>query len=198
MWNLRNWVYARFFSFKCIRRDRVECNLKYFIFYSISLSLLYTVVFTFVPCAITALKTCIASRNGADAEEDGLVIKNRIREISDELQQEESIPLSAFVTVVFLFFQIASLVHVRFERNQYDGDETKSITEILNPVFDLFNFRFTVYSKLCPMKDMTLPIKESLNILLKFSSIFNLVIIYIFWKCVVYIKKCCSSCQRDR
>ena len=107
--------------------------------------------------------------------------------------EENQLPISAYVTLVFLFFQVSSVVHVKTHQNREDVKEgNDSQNSVLKAIFSIVNFQLTVSQKLCPMNALTLPIKEFINVGLKLSSIFNLVFFYLFWKCFCCIRGCIS------
>ena len=183
----------------CIVKDGVNCDIGVFVGYFISLSLLYTIVLTFVPSVITAIKKVLESRktNNNESNEDEISIRSRNIEV-DEGQPGEPLELSAYVTMVFFYFQIAALVHVKMQLRSVTEYKGASDDGFQKSLFDFFNFRFTIYRKLCPMNELTLPIKEFINIGLKLCSIINL--FFFFLHCALSAKiltihktKCCQT-----
>ena len=92
--------------------------------------------------------------------------------------------------MLFLYFQLASLVHVENSQHSETSNEKETISKnIRNVVFSLFNLRFSIYQQICPMEDMAFPVKQLLVILLKLSSIVNLAIFYFAFEMVKSLTK---------
>ena len=87
------------------------------------------------------------------------------------------------------------MIYVKIPNNRTDDTNRESFQSTL---YNLFNFRFTVYRELCPVNDLTLPMKELLNVCLKLCSIFNLMLFFITWKCFNFLReKICSNYSVD-
>ena len=104
----------------------------------------------------------------------------------------ETLPMSAYITLVFLFFQIASLIHAEIneQKEKSTSQERSSGKIVRRTLFAFFNFRVSVGGKLCPMIGLTIPTKEFLNIALKLCSIANLLLCFLIWRCFVLVKRC--------
>ena len=127
-------------------KDNVQCNLDIFIVYFIAGSLAYTILLTFLPSIIEAVKNLIAARKSSDEEveaeqdrvdedvkSDNISIKTRVDDV------DEAIPMSAYVTNVFFFIQLASLIHIDVPKAREEKSDGGS--EIQKTLFNIFNFR---------------------------------------------------------
>ena len=112
---------------------------------------------------------------------------------NEKSSDDNPLSFSAYVTLVCFFFQVAGLIHVDTEilgrKATTAAETTTASTEdnensFLKTLFDLFNFRCAVSGSVCPTDDLTFPVKEFINVCMKFSSMFNLLFFYIGWKCV--------------
>ncbi len=122
------------------------------------------------------------------------------RELEDVVQKDmlvkekEPLPLSAYITMVFLYFQIASLVHVPVLNEEtissHETDHENGAESFRKGVFDFFNFRVSIpiTRTVCPTDELTLPMKEFINIALKLCSISNLLVFFIAYKCLKFPK----------
>ena len=172
-----------------------------FIVYFLLASMFYTVVLTFPPTIIEALKNLVeyAKKRKNKGNLNEIADEAETKEILNSVTQEVPSPIGAFVTIAVLFFQIASMVHVKVQQKDVPQSSTgtKDDGNILKGLFDFFNFRFSVNQELCPSDDMNLPEKEFINIGLKVCSIFNLALCYFVWKCVVLDGGCKSNRRTD-
>ena len=144
--------------------------------YFVIVSLMYTIIFSFLPHIIEAVKNKFEEKK-ENAEEDGFEMVNcddvniHVRTLdttSEHSSDNEPFPISAYVTLVW-FFQVASLVHigVHERNNPTSNTETSddlSKNALLKFLFDFSNFRMAVYRRVCPMDDLTLPVKELINV----------------------------------
>ena len=195
-----------FVSDGCVLKKDVSCSLGVFVNYFIIASLVYTIIFCYLSHFIITVKEKIADRKQSTDEDDliemedsdGVVI--HVRASSDstmELETDEKpLPVSAVITLVCFFLQVAALVHVdahiesKVSVATDDGDAENAF---LKSLFDFFNFRVTVYQRVCPTDDLTLPVKETINVALKLCSILNLFIFFIIWKFLSTLIALCSG-----
>ena len=152
--------------------------------YFIITSILYTVIFSYLPHIVEVVKKIWERR--------------RVHAAAPPLNDnEEPLPLNAFVTLVCFFLQVASLVHVEAQtRNIQDTSKSQSDAS-LKSVFDFFNFRIAIYRRVCPTDELTLTMKESIKVGLKLCSIFNLFIFYVIWKVFVYLSKLAQRVENN-
>ena len=87
------------------------------------------------------------------------------------------LPYVAFVTTIVFFYQVASLVHMDISSDMYGR-------ELVNVLNMFANFEVSVSNTLCPMEGLTILYKYLINVALKLSSIFNVVLLYVLWKCI--------------
>ena len=169
----------------CIEKSKHDCHLGVFIFYFATGSLLFAVILTFLAPGIQLAKTALESRSTDVAMDEGGILIQSANQMDNK---HGPIPLSAYITIVYLFFQIASMVHVKIHRNSGTGG-----SGFKEALFAFFNFRFSLHKEVCPSKNLTLPNKEFLNILLKLCSLFNLFLFLGIWKISITIKSCIFS-----
>ena len=192
-----------FFSKGCVLKSGVVCNAPVFAAYFIAVSFLYTIIFAFLPHIIEELSNKCAKKQRDPTDEtgeiedcDGMVIQ--VRSSSENTMESstvhEPIPITAFITLVCFYLQVASLVHVNVQTRKIKDatDDSTPQNAFLKSLFNFFNFRFDLYRRVCPMDDLNLPIKESINVLLKVCSILNLLICYLIWNCHLSLKACIS------
>ena len=108
----------------------------------------------------------------------------------DEL---EDIPISAVVTLVLFFFQLATVVHIEViemnTKSEQKNDNSGRMNQIL---FDIAAFRVSIYEELCPQDNGTLVTKMMMDMGLKISTVLNIFWFHILWKifsCIVCKKK---------
>ena len=185
-----------FMSDKCIPAGENGCNLIAFIVYFVIVSLTYTTLFIFLPKIVEVVKNMISrfKNNPGDVEENAVnKTEGDDENIDENTTDEEPLPISAFVTIVIFYFQIASLVHVDVIQRNTSGSRQESVSKINKQIFDVFNFRFSLYQELCPADNLTLIVKLFINIGMKMNIIFNLMWFYILWKCCTLI-----TCRNKR
>ena len=178
----------------CVLKSSTGCDFGTFVVYFVLASLLYTIIFTFTPSIIGCVRDCISSLKTKDVQQNDDDVKEEILAVESTPTDENVVvpiplPISAYVTMIFLFFQLASLLHVKQHKKVDPEEEESQISKIaLKPLFDFFNFQFSINQELCPTTDLTLPIKEFINIALKMCSILNLFVFFIVWKGVQCVK----------
>ena len=178
----------------CIKKNGVDCNLGMFLVYSVIASFIYTVVFTFSSSLIEILKRKYASCRGQAPRHKTNAKSTKGDEQAGEIfhrntgkDEEESLPpFTAYIVIVMFFFQVAGLIHVEVPK-QRDADTW--MISFRSTLFNLVNFRFTLYRQLCPMDDLELPMKELFYVCQKIFSILNLLIFLITWKFIRFLRK---------
>ena len=169
-----------FFSNECVLKEGTSCNVGVYMTYITIISVLYTVIFTFLPLVVEMVKKKFEERklhtlddqNELEEVVSSLVqVRTSIGNTAEDLNNKEPLPVTAFVTLVCFFFQVASLVHVDVQSRNISKMDDVSYEDPSNtfqtPLYDFFNFQLVIYRNVCPMDDLTLPIKESINIAIK-------------------------------
>lgn len=196
-----------FISNGCVKKAEVKCSASIFAMYFIIVSVMYTIIFSFIPYIVEEVKNKVEERKQPTENmiemnecESPMVLSRRSFEDSTKpSNKRKPLPLSAFITLVCFYLQVASLVHVDVHaRNTPDAnnptDDNASRKAFIKSLFDFFNFR-VIHQRVCPMDDLTLPIKELINVGLKVCSIFNLGIYYLLWKLLLLFKAYFTTSQ---
>ena len=135
---------------------------------------------------------------------DEVVVKSRSNSQSTIIEVQEHLPMSAFVTILFLFFQVASLVQVTAvilsdsTKKVSARDEAGNTNTFTQNMFDIANFRFTLYNNLCPTDELNLIQKMFINAGLKFCSIINIILFYILWLCFIGIRMIWNNLRKKK
>ena len=174
-----------FLSGECVKKLKEKCDLNMFVSVLVGVSLIYSTLFTFLPCIKDIAMNLYAYCKRKPEYEviNGVSIGTR--------RKDETFSFIAYINIVFFFFQIASLVHV--EIPILPGQDTGIIDKIRTFVFNACNFRYVIDRKLCPMDNLTLPVKEFITLGIKLSTIFNVFLFFIVWCCwrlLMYIIRC--------
>ena len=132
-----------------------DCNLLVFVFYFWMTSWVYTFIVTYLPGLVERLKQirCKKSPIVEDLKEEDITESNT--ETAKEMMEHANpIPMTAVVTLVVFFFQLAALIHIEpLQRNKTAEDRT-SENEFRKSLLEIFNFRFAVYTELCPTNNL--------------------------------------------
>ena len=105
--------------------------------------------------------------------------------------------IAAYVQIVILHFQVASLFVTKFQAGQKSPTTTTTTTTtttsqgdaIRDSIRKLFNFRFSVIQRVCPSDDLTLPEKEMILFGMKLTTFFHLLwlgLLCVLVKAIVY------------
>ena len=170
-----------------------------FALYFIITSFVYTIVLAVVPHIIPIAKDLFVSWR-AKGDDDSVRTgdeNEQIKEIDtrENAEEDSALPISAFITVIVFFFQVASLIHIDIPT---PTGEDGTLKDIRNTLFGVFNFRLSFYQKLCPSDDLTWPVKKFINVTLKVCSMLNLIVIFALWKCISSILNIfTTSCRAD-
>ena len=173
----------------CIPMDSSECNLLVFFFYFWMTSWVYTFIFTYLPGLVERLQQIRCKKSPItedlvteDVEESNTESENEIKE------NAKTIPIGAVVTLVIFFFQLAALIHIEpLQRNKISEDRTNE-NGFRKVLLETFNFRFAVYSELCPTTSLNLITKLIITFALKMSTLLNILWLFILYKGVHFIK----------
>ena len=138
-----------------------SCDSQVFVVYFIVYTLSYTVVFVL----ITNAKDIIMHLKG-------LCSRNNSRTEPSITENSTELPIAGFVQMVILFFQVASLLQVKFKGGEQQVSESKS--RLRESITELFNFRYTIYQQLCPSDELTLPQKEMILFGMKLTTFIHL------------------------
>ena len=182
-----------FFDKSCIPKGSYKCNLSLFVVYIMTVSCLYTFLFTLFPIIVEKMKQCYTRNKVPGNEEDAGELNS---EYDDGIKQEtmaisnNPIPMGAVVTQIVFFFQLASIVHIEPVQRSKIVTHQDNGNSMRTNIFDAFNFRFSVYREVCPTDNMTFVFKLAINLGLKLNTLVN-----IFWVFVVY--KCFSLVTRS-
>ena len=180
-----------FLDENCIPKGSRKCNITLFIVYVILVSLMYTLGLTFLPEIVTSLKrircTRVCQKTESTKEKGEVYDMIMMRRTGTLIDTKPVVPLSAVLTQIVFFFQLASLVHI--EILQHGTEHTTQESDIIftHLLFDVFNFRFTVYRNVCPTDEMTFVLKLFIDLALKMTTLVNVLLIYIFYKALTII-----------
>ena len=111
----------------------------------------------------------------------------RILQVNND--DTDDLPLSAFVTMMFLYFQLAFLVHIDNLQQSTTNEDGGNNNDMKTVLSSLVNLRMSVSRKICPTDDLNLLVKELLMIALKLCSFFNLLLFYFVYLFVKTLTK---------
>ena len=148
---------------------------------------------------IKARLPCFKTKEGDSEEQMAMDIKKEEDEdVADP--PPDTFSIGGFIQVVVLYFQVASLLRVKFkgkrsgvEQTSEEGQSTDDTREI---IAKLSNFRFMLYQGVCPSDDLTLPEKEKILFFLKMSTFCLLTIAFLVY--ILIRSLCCKNKQEPR
>ena len=142
---------------------------------------MYTAVFiaiTNISDIIGFIKQKLSNRIGSDVEAESSQTQN----------PTEDFPIAAFIQVVVLYYQVASMLKMKYQgQKQGEQHQDSSINDIREFFSKLFNFRFVLYQGVCPSDDLTLPQKEAILFGMKLTTFIILIILIGVHAIIIYI-----------
>ena len=195
--------YAQSFVTKdCILKAGISCSLAYFVAYFLLTSLIYTIALTFIPSIIELLKGLVSKLKRNKPEDKEVQPQDSPLAVARKISETDAttMPFSAYITMVFLYFQIAGLIHVVIQADptnitQADENKVGSDSKLGRALVEFFNFRFSFYREVCPKDDLTFPEREFISLALKLCSIANLIPFILIWKCSQLVSKFFKSAE---
>ena len=107
------------------------------------------------------------------------VLKRRVANENDSAVTPSHI--EAFILHTVLSFQMLSMLHT-------DGE-----TKIFKPVFDIFNFHFSLYKSICPTHRSTFLTNMYIRLGLKLAVLVNTLWFLLLWKCFSALSSWCKK-----
>ena len=144
-----------------------------------------------------------------DEDDVDVCIKVREQKEADENNNDndDGFSIAAFIQIVTLFFQVASLLQETFQGSgsggvggtqNDDDDRSDRFSRYRETLADIFNFRFTLIQGICPSDDLTLPQKEIILFAMKMCTFVVLLLLALSSQLMSRIKKRLTSASTKK
>ena len=177
-----------FVTTDCIPQG-AECKTDLFLLYIVLYSFAYTLLFvvvTNIADIVAGVKNMFthpapkSNQQYDDKNEDECDVILVTTNATEQNRDAIDLSMAGFVQIVILFYQVASLLKVKFQDRIAKEEATSDATREL--ISKLFNFRLTINQGLCPSDHLTLPGKEMILFGVKLATFFNLLVILLTFK----------------
>ena len=189
-----------FLTPECIPKGEL-CNFLWFAFGVVGFTIAYTATFiiiTNIGDIIENIKQTVIKKKDieVDASSSRDIEDASVKLVSRNNESNQGFSIAAFVQIVILYFQLASMLKVKYQGQKFEKRQKSSTNEIRDVISKIVNFRLVLYQGVCPSDDLTLPQKEGILFGMKMMTFCILIALFAVYEIAQYTRskvRMCSS-----